>query len=408
MFSSLVGVTMNIALFIFATIICSASFAQNATVGTDTANGLDIKTNNVTAMTIDTSQNVGIGGAAGTEKLTVTGNVALATANSKFTGATGLTFEATGDSFGTVRLNMQNRNGVNGAMFEQAGSVDLVDFVFKGLTNQRNIRYEARAASDFVLAPEFQIGAAADPGLVIADALTYVRKGSLTVNTATASARVHANNTTANTNTFLASNGATQVWKVLAPAGGATVTYNAANAVQYVGRDTGTSRSINAAGTINASGADFAEWVDWSGPKPVMGSVILYRGSYVVVSSPETAAFVGNDIKDPEHAILIAFAGQLQVRVRGVVRVGDLIVANDDGTARAVRKSDATIADAYRAVGTAWGSSRNSGLKRVHVAVGIGLAGGLNEIQQIRSDNQKLKEENNLLKVRLDRLEKLL
>ncbi len=385
--------------FVLSTVVVSMAFAQNATVGTDVNNGLDIKTNNVTAMTINTSQNVGIGGAAGAEKLTITGNVALATANSRFTGATGLTFEATGDTYGTVRLNMQNRNGVNGAMFEQAGSVDLVDFVFKGLTNQRNIRYEARGGSVYAAAPEFQLGAAGDPGFVVSDAVSYVRKGNLTVGVATASGKVHANNTVANTITYLASNGATQIWKVLTPAGGVNVGYNAANAVQYVGRDNGTSRSINAAGTVNASGADFAEWVDWSGPKPVMGSVILYRGSYVVVSSPETAAFVGNDIKDPEHAILIAFAGQLQVRVRGVVRVGDLIVANDDGTARAVRKSDATVNDSYRAVGTAWGSSENAGLKRVHVAVGIGLAGGLGDIHRLQSENQKLK-------ARLDRIEK--
>jgi hypothetical protein len=36
---------------------------------------------------------------------------------------------------------------------------------------------------------------------------------------------------------------------------------------------------------------------------------------------------VGNDFKDPRHAIRVAFAGQLPVWVKGAVREGYLIVA---------------------------------------------------------------------------------
>jgi hypothetical protein len=190
--------------------------------------------------------------------------------------------------------------------------------------------------------------------------------------------------------------------------------------------DTGTSRSINAAGTINASGADFAEWIEWNGEKPQMGSVVRYRGSYVVVSSPFTAAFVGNDTKDPEHSVLVAFAGQLPVLVRGIVHEGDLIVAGDDGVAVAISKNASTLKDAYRAVGTAWASSNDAGIKRVHVAVGIGLAGGLRdvaslqeqgskereEIQKLQQENARIKaqaaKENAELRARLDKIENLL
>jgi hypothetical protein len=221
-------------------------------------------------------------------------------------------------------------------------------------------------------------------------------------------------------------NAAGTFWKVLNPAGGATNTFNAANSVMYVGMDTGTSRSINAAGTINASGADFAEWIEWDGEKPQMGSVVHYRGSYVVVSSPFTAAFVGNDTKDPKHSILVAFAGQLPVLVRGVVHEGDLIVAGDDGVATAIPKSASTLKDAYKAVGTAWASSNDPGVKRVHVAVGIGLAGGLRdvaslqeqgskereEIQKLQQENARIKaqaaKENAELRARLDKIEKML
>lgn len=219
--------------------------------------------------------------------------------------------------------------------------------------------------------------------------------------TLTSTAKLTLEHPYANTNTLVATASNLAYWVVKNPASGSTNTWNSAQAVMYVGRDTGTSRSINAAGTINASGADFAEWVDWSGKKPEMGSVISYRGSYVVVSSEHTAAFIGNDVKDPNHAILVAFAGQLPVLVRGVAHEGDLIVANDDGTARAVPKEQATVKDAYRAVGTAWASSNDPGLKRLHVAIGIGLAGGLRDIK-------KLEQENAELKARLDRIEKLL
>jgi hypothetical protein len=111
--------------------------------------------------------NVGIGTASPTEALSVNGNISLLAANSKLTGATGVTLEETGDTFGTVRLSLQNRSGVNGAMFEQAGSVDLVDFVFKGLSNQQNIRYENRGSAVVYGAPEFQIGPASTPYFII-------------------------------------------------------------------------------------------------------------------------------------------------------------------------------------------------------------------------------------------------
>lgn len=183
-------------------------------------------------------------------------------------------------------------------------------------------------------------------------------------------------------------------------------------------------RSINAAGSINASGADFAEWVEWSdGPRPEIGSVVQYKGSYVVVSSTETAAFVGNDKTDLRNAILVAFAGQLPVLIRGQVHVGDLVIGNGDGTGRAVPKKDVTIEMAMKAVGTAWEASDDPGLKRVNVAVGLGLSGGgardiasLNaETQRNKAENDKLRQENTALshelselKARMSRIEQAL
>ncbi|MFN8361135.1 MAG: hypothetical protein U0264_14570 [Candidatus Kapaibacterium sp.] len=131
----------------------------------------------------NTNSRLGVGTSTPGNSITTTGNIELTTsATSKVIGSNGnLTFEQTGDTYGTTRLSIQNRNGVNGAMFEQAGTVDLVDFVFKGLANQRNIRFENRPASSFVANPEFQIGPAAGPTLVVADNASAFRNGTLVV-----------------------------------------------------------------------------------------------------------------------------------------------------------------------------------------------------------------------------------
>jgi hypothetical protein len=98
---------------------------------------------------------------------------------------TELVLQQVNDTYGPTRLRLQNRNGVNGAVFEQAGSVDLIDFVFKGLNNQRNIRYENRSGATYTGGtPEFQIGDPVDPTLVIADTTTVVRRGNLGIGTA--------------------------------------------------------------------------------------------------------------------------------------------------------------------------------------------------------------------------------
>ncbi len=248
----------------------------------------------------------------------------------------------------------------------------------------------------------------------IGERLRVKSNGHTGIGTNAPVARLDLNETTAGSISLQVQSGGTLSLRIMNPSGGITNTWNAANSVMYVARDTGTSRSINAAGTVNASGADFAEWVDWTGSQPDMGSVIKYRGSYVVVSSPHTAAFIGNDTKDPANAILVAFAGQLPVWVRGPTSEGDLIVANDDGTARAISKSQATLLDVSRAVGTAWASSSYPNLKRVHVAVGIGLAGGMSEIAALartkadRAEIESLRAENEDLNARIERLERLL
>ncbi len=145
--------------------------------------------------------------------------------------------------------------------------------------------------------------------------------------------------------------------------------YNSANAILKVAKDSGTNRSINAAGSINASGADYAEYISWSGAVPDPGSVVTYNGSAYVVSSQDTAAFVGND-NFSGGSVLVTFAGQVPVKVTGTVNAGDLLVDNGDGTAKAVDPASASIMQYVGKLGIAQEASSDSGVKLVKAAIG--------------------------------------
>ncbi len=154
------------------------------------------------------------------------------------------------------------------------------------------------------------------------------------------------------------------------PLYGLSTSWNGAQAIAYVGKDVGTNRSINAAGSINASGADYAEWIPWTGAKPEAGSLIHYKGTTMVVSSKETAAFVANDGFKGE-AILVAFAGQVPVKVTGPAKEGDYLVDNNDGTAKAVSQEKATNQERDHALGIAWETKAETGVKPVLAALGL-------------------------------------
>lgn len=91
-----------------------------------------LKVNSATNQSISNSITIGGG-------TTVTGGT-VSNSNGQ------LILEQTGDTFGPSRLILQNRGGVNGAMFDTTGSaVDLVDFVFNPPSGiKANIRYERR------------------------------------------------------------------------------------------------------------------------------------------------------------------------------------------------------------------------------------------------------------------------
>ncbi|MCB8990518.1 MAG: hypothetical protein H6664_14975 [Ardenticatenaceae bacterium] len=90
-----------------------------------------------------------------------------------------------------------------------------------------------------------------------------------------------------------------------------------------------------------------------------------------VVSS--AAGFVGNAAaKVQDDMALVAFMGQVPVRVRGPVRAGDLLVASGlgDGTAVSITPAQLTPVLANQIVGQAMESSSGSGVSLVNTLVG--------------------------------------
>src|SRR3989338_8544130 len=127
---------------------------------------------------------------------------------------------------------------------------------------------------------------------------------------------------------------------------------NSGNTALNVCSASGTSRSINAGGSINANGADYAEYINWTGAKPEPGTIINYRNTYMVVSSSKTAAFVGNDRFD-NNSILITFMGQVHVKTMGPVSECDYIVPTYSGYGVPVSPSNIAFSDYMKSDGRA-------------------------------------------------------
>ena len=96
-------------------------------------------------------------------------------------------------------MSLQNRDGVNGAVFETVNpAIALVDFAFKTALantalNQRNIRLEARSAQTFCGVPEFQFGG----NFYVGDTYSYTPR-PLVVGTQATNNTVPANTLTVN------------------------------------------------------------------------------------------------------------------------------------------------------------------------------------------------------------------
>jgi hypothetical protein len=134
--------------------------------------------------------------------------------------------------------------------------------------------------------------------------------------------------------------------------GASTAGWNAGNSVLYVSQDSTTSRSINAAGSINVAGADYAEWFGTNGDVAAGDVVAISTDGKAVKAAAGVIAigvvstrpgFIGNDgaaLINPEP---VAFIGQVPVKIseeHGRVHAGDRLAVSKALTGYAAKMTE--------------------------------------------------------------------
>lgn len=138
---------------------------------------------------------------------------------------------------------------------------------------------------------------------------------------------------------------------------------------------------------FESGSGDYAEWLEKLSLSETFsqGDVVGVSGGKISKNLPNAKQFMvvskspivlGNmpPLGKEENFEKIAFMGQVPVKVRGKVAVGDYIIASNlnDGFGIAVSSKDITLNQFERIVGVAWSESANEfGLSMINVAVGI-------------------------------------
>ena len=151
--------------------------------------------------------------------------------------------------------------------------------------------------------------------------------------------------------------------------------YSTAAAGIWVGKNSSNSRSINAGGTVNASGADYAEYMEKAGDFVIAkGDVCgidadgkltnVYANAVAFVVKSTNPSYVGGDSwgagykDDPEgleaarqKVDRIAFSGQVPVNVLGATPGQYIVPVNDNGAIKGVAVSNPSFEQYQTAVG---------------------------------------------------------
>ncbi len=175
-----------------------------------------------------------------------------------------------------------------------------------------------------------------------------------------------------------------------------------------------------------SNGADFAEFLARANPDETLesGDIVgivqgkvsrnLNGAQHVQVIS--TAPIVSGNMPDPEKESLyeeVAFIGQVPVKVKGPVKAGDYIVAsgNNDGVGIAIAPDNMTPENYRLAVGQAWASSSEEGVKLINTAVGLAADDVYTYMkkqdQRIKNQDQRIASLEQQLHTKMARLERL-
>ena len=151
--------------------------------------------------------------------------------------------------------------------------------------------------------------------------------------------------------------------------------YSTAGTAIIVGKNSSTSRSINAGGTVNASGADYAEYMEKAGDFVIAkGDVCgvgangkltnVYANAVAFVVKSTNPSYVGGDSwgagykDDPEgleaarqKVDRIAFSGQVPVNVLGATPGQYIVPVNDNGAIKGMTVSNPSFEQYQMAIG---------------------------------------------------------
>lgn len=166
----------------------------------------------------------------------------------------------------------------------------------------------------------------------------------------------------------------------------------------------------NSVGIVFASGgADYAEWLAKLNPDELFsyGDIVGVKGgkisknmteadNYMVIS--KNPVVLGNmPPQGMEHNYeKVAFMGQVPVKVRGEVNIGDYIIASSlkDGFGKAVRPEKISMNHYNKIVGVAWSSSeKNQAYSIINVAIGINTNALTSVIKKQQIEIIKLKQQ---------------
>jgi hypothetical protein len=168
----------------------------------------------------------------------------------------------------------------------------------------------------------------------------------------------------------------------------------------------------NNVGIAYESGSgDYAEWLEKavSTENFSFGDIVGVSGGkvsknmndathYMVVSkSPIVLGNMPPEGKQNDYE-KIAFMGQVPVKVRGQVNIGDYIIASDlkDGFGVAVNPKEIELNQLERIVGVAWSESHNElGFSMINVAVGINANDAVNKLKQQEEELISIKNQLN-------------
>jgi hypothetical protein len=293
-------------------------------IGTDSVEPLHFHTNNVFRMTLDASGNVGIGQSTpyNNSKLDVVGSIistsqtigTYAANNAGFDYAAGTKigrfFSTSSDATGGHMTFITGAGGGAERMrLDASGNVgigkytnSLVRLSVAGVdATASNYAFEATNSS---LATKFVVRNDGYSSFFKSDnsaSMIVTENGNLLVGVSTGSSRLQVRGSgSASIFAFETEQPATAIYgaaATLAVASGENLT----NAMLYLRKDSGTSRSINAAGTVNASGADYAEYERNGGLSIAKGDIVGFKPDGVLTLTFSEAVRFAVKSTDPSY-----------------------------------------------------------------------------------------------------------